>query len=212
VSDWLIGAGYLVEAVHNGIDGSDMLKLGGFDLVVLDWDLPGKPGIEILRESRQRGDKTPIIMLTAKSMIDDKEKGLDFGADDYLTKPFAMRELAARIRAALRRPAGFHSQVLKAGEIELDLTEHRVKKAGVEIHLQPKDFALLEFLMRHPNRIFSSDVLLARVWESESEASADALRTSIKRIRRALDAKDVDESASIIKNIPRVGYTVRSDD
>lgn len=211
ISDWLLGDGYSVEQVHDGIDAADLLKLGGFDLVVLDWDLPRKSGIDVLRESRLRGDKTPIIMLTAKSLVMEKEQGLDIGADDYLTKPFAMKELAARIRAVLRRPQEMLSQVLKAGDVQLDLNKHRLTKGGVDVHLQPKDFALLEFFMRNPNRIFSAEVLLARVWESESEASPDALRTAIKRIRQVLDNKDAEDSSSIIKTIPRVGYTLRAD-
>jgi len=212
VSDWLIGQMHSVESVHDGRKADDLLKLGGFDLIVLDWDLPYKSGLELLRDFRERGGQTPVIMLTAKDALSDKERGLDVGADDYVTKPFAVKELAARIRAILRRPPELLSEVLIRGDIKLDPNKHELTKAGVELRLQPKDFALLEFLMRNPNRIFSTDVLLARVWASESEATADALRTSIKRIRRTIDDTSEDGSTSIIRTIPRVGYTLRSDD
>ncbi len=212
VSDWLIGQRHSVESVHDGRKADDLLKLGGFDLIVLDWDLPFKSGLELLKDFRERGGQTPVIMLTAKDGLSDKERGLDVGADDYVTKPFAVKELAARIRAILRRPPEILSEVLIRGDIKLDPNKHELTKAGVELRLQPKDFALLEFFMRNPNRIFSSDVLLARVWESESEATADALRTSIKRIRRTIDDTNEDGSTSIIRTIPRVGYTLRTDD
>lgn len=212
ISDWLIGAGYDVESIQDGMEAAHLLKLGGFDMIVLDWDLPGKNGIDILREFRSGGGKAPVIMLTAKNMLADKEQGLDIGADDYVTKPFAMKELAARIRAVMRRPTDVVlSDVLRSGDLALDLNSHRLTKGGVEVHLQPRDFALLEFFMRHPNQIFSADVLLARVWSSESEASIDALRTSIKRVRRAIDGAGQDDSNSIIKTIPKLGYTFRSD-
>lgn len=211
VGDWLLGAGYDVESAFDGTTGMDILRAGSFDIILLDWDLPEKSGLDILREFRSRGGKSRVIMLTAKNHLSDKELGLDLGADDYLTKPFALKELAARIRAILRRPAEVINDVLVAGDIQIDLGKHRLTKNGVDIHLQPRDFSLLEFLMRYPNQIFSADVLLSRVWSSDSEASPDALRTSIKRIRKALDEQSNDESKSIIKNIPRVGYTLRVD-
>lgn len=211
VGDWLLGAGYDVESAFDGTTGMDILRAGSFDIILLDWDLPEKSGLDILREFRSRGGKSRVIMLTAKNHLSDKELGLDLGADDYLTKPFALKELAARIRAILRRPADVINDVLVAGDIQIDLGKHRITKNGVDIHLQPRDFSLLEFLVRYPNQIFSADVLLARVWSSDSEASPDALRTSIKRIRKALDEQSNDESKSIIKNIPRVGYTLRID-
>lgn len=212
VSDWLIGQHYDVETTQDGLSALELLKLGGFDLVVLDWDLPGKSGIELLKEFRDWGGHTPVIMLTAKDDPSEKEKGFDYGVDDYVTKPFGVRELAARVRAVLRRPPEMVSEVLVAGDVQLDHSKHRVTKAGVEVKLQPKDFTLLEFFMRNPNQIFSPDVLLTRVWASDSEASIDALRTAIKRIRQAIDTTNGDPSKSIIKTVPRVGYTLQSND
>ncbi len=212
VSDWFSGQNYSVEVVYDGLAGLDMLLLGGFDLIVLDWDLPGKSGIELLQEYRRRGGQTPVIMLTAKCDSTEIERGFDYGADDYVTKPFGVKELTARVRAVLRRPREMLAEVLVAGEVHLNRAKHHVTRGGVEVRLQPKDFALLEFFMRNPGQVFSTDVLLARVWASDSEASIDALRTAIKRIRQAIDTADGDVSRSIIKTVPRVGYTLQSFD
>jgi DNA-binding response OmpR family regulator len=209
VSDWLLRDNYEVETVHDGMKGSDVLIGGGFDLVVLDWNLPGKSGVDLLKEFRDQGGVTPVILLTGKNSIDDKEEGFDVGADDYLTKPFQMKELSARIRAILRRPPQMLSSALKHGDIELDSNKHRLTRGGLDVHLSPRDFALFEFFMRNPQRIFSADVLLSRVWQTDSEATPEALRAAIRRIRRALDEPDQDESSSIIRNVPRVGYTLR---
>jgi len=209
IVEWLSNERYLVEPVYDGNDGMDLLKLSQYDVVVLDWDLPGMQGIDILREFRSRGGNTPIIMLTGKGTINDKEMGLDLGADDYLAKPFSIKELAARIRALLRRPAPTTSNILQVRDIGLDTGKYRVTKSGTEVHLLPRDFALLEFFMRHPDEVFSADTLLARVWQSDSEASLEALRTAIKRIRKKLDTSE-SETESVIENIPRVGYRLRS--
>jgi DNA-binding response OmpR family regulator len=209
IVEWLAGERYLVEAAHDGHHGMDLLRLSHYDVVVLDWDLPGMQGIDILRQFRAGGGNTPVIMLTGKGSISEKEMGLDSGADDYIAKPFSIKELAARIRALLRRPAPTTSNVLKVKDIGLDAVKYRVTKSGVEVHLLPRDFALLEFFMRHPDEVFSADTLLARVWQSDSEASLEALRTAIKRIRKKLDTSD-SETDSVIENIPRVGYRLRS--
>ncbi len=140
--------------------------------------------------------------------MSDKETGLDAGADDYLTKPFDLRELVARIRAMLRRRTVAASSVLTYKLIELDPQSHKVTRAGQPVHVLPRDFALLEFLMRHPNEIFAVESLLLRVWESDSEASPEGLRVAVRRLRRALDTSE-DLSESIIENVSRVGYRLR---
>ncbi len=209
IVEWLHNERHLVETAYDGNHGMDLLKLSQYDLVVLDWDLPGMHGIDILRQFRANGGNTPIIMLTGKGSISEKEMGLDSGADDYVPKPFSIKELAARIRALLRRPAPTTSNVLKVRDIGLDAAKYRVTKSGTEVHLLPRDFALLEFFMRHPDEVFSADTLLARVWQSDSEASLEALRTAIKRIRKKLDTSE-NETESVIENIPRIGYRLRS--
>lgn len=209
IAGWLKSERYTVEVAYDGDIAREILKISSFDVVVLDWDLPGCTGIEILREFRENGGSTPVIMLTGKSTITDKETGLDIGADDYLTKPFNIKELGARVKALLRRPTLMNSSVLKAGDIELDSSKHRILRGGQEVHLLPRDFALLEFLLRHKDQVFSAEALIARVWESDSDASPEGLRTAIKRIRKKIDDGTEDDQ-SLIENIPRVGYRLRS--
>ncbi len=209
ISGWLKSERYTVEVAYDGDIAREILKISSFDVVVLDWDLPGCSGIEILREFRANGGSTPVIMLTGKSTITDKETGLDIGADDYLTKPFNIKELGARVKALLRRPTLMNSSVLRAGDIELDSSKHRILRGGQEVHLLPRDFALLEFLLRHKDQVFSAEALIARVWESDSDASPEGLRTAIKRIRKKIDDGTEDDQ-SLIENIPRVGYRLRS--
>ena len=208
IMEWLATERHLVEPAYDGNHGMDLLRLAQYDIVVLDWDLPGMQGIDILRQFRADGGNTPVIMLTGKGSISEKEVGLDSGADDYIAKPFSIKELAARIRALLRRPAPTTSNILQVRDIGLDAGKYRVTKGGLEVHLLPRDFALLEFFMRHPDEVFSADTLLARVWQSDSEASLEALRTAIKRIRKKLDTSE-SETESVIENIPRVGYRLR---
>jgi DNA-binding response OmpR family regulator len=207
VVDWLRFEHHSVEIVHNGREGLERLQTSEYDAVILDWDLPGMAGIDVCRQFRTEGGLSPIIMLTGKNAISEKEQGLDSGADDYLTKPFNMKELSARLRAVLRRPAGVVANVLKVRDIEMDPSRYLVKKAGVEIQLLPKEFSLLEFFMRHPNQVFSSDALIQRVWQSDSEATGDAIRTCLKRLRKKLG--DSDDSEPIIQTIHGVGYRIR---
>lgn len=209
VADGLRDERHTVEHVADGAEALDLLKFSQFDVIVLDWQLPGLSGIEILQSYRQSGGKTPVLMLTGKGEISDKEAGLDTGADDYLTKPFNMRELVARIRALLRRPGVQTSNTLQARDLVLDPVKHRVTKNGKPLHLLPRDFALLEFFLRHQEEVFSAESLISRVWHSDSDASAEGLRAAIRRIRRAVDDGE-DLSESIIENIARVGYRLRS--
>jgi len=207
IAEWLSFERHMVEIVHNGRDATDRLRNCHYDIIILDWSLPDANGLEICRSYRSEQGTTPIIMLTGRGSITDKEAGLDSGADDYLTKPFNMKELSARIRALLRRATAQPSNVLKAGELTVDPGKYKVLKSGVEIQLLPREFALLEFFMRHPDEVFSAEALLQRVWHSESEATSDALRTCIKRLRQKIDASEDD---SIIQTIPRVGYRLKT--
>lgn len=207
VRDWLTFEHHMVETANNGRDGLERLQVYEYDLVILDWELPEMTGVEILRELRGRGVSTPVLMLTGKSSVNDKEEGLDAGADDYLTKPFHMKELSARVRSVLRRAGGNVSNVLKVKDMELDPSSFRATRGGKEIQLLPKEFAMLEFLMRHANQVFSAEALLSRVWASESEVTVDAVSTCIKRLRKKIDQPETD---SFIRTVHGVGYKVES--
>ncbi len=198
---------HTVDMFHDGLDGLEALKATVYDVAILDWDLPGLPGVEILAKFREQGGLTPVIMLTGKSEISDKTTGLDAGADDYLTKPFNSRELAARIRSLLRRPPQIRSNIVEFDGVTLDPSNFGVVKDGTTTRLQPRDFALLEFFMRHPTEVFDVDALMDRVWKLDSDCSPPAVRMAITRIRKALDREGEE---SIIENLPRVGYRLRS--
>lgn len=206
ISDWLGHEHYQVEIAFNGTEGMEKLRHYAYDLIILDWDLPQKSGLDICREFRAGGKDTPILMLTGKGEIADRETGLDAGADDYLPKPFHMRELSARLRALLRRPAGLVPNVLKVRDLELNPNTFVVTKGGATLELLPREFALLEFFMRHPEQVFTPEALLDRVWNSESDSSPEALRTCLMRLRKKIDdSKD----NSVIRTVHGVGYKLQ---
>ncbi|MBX9696137.1 MAG: response regulator transcription factor [Cyanobacteria bacterium] len=207
VSEWLSREKYTVETAENGQMASTILRVSDFDVIILDWMLPGKSGVEICKEYRERGGKTPILMLTARTTIDDREHGLDAGADDYLCKPFALKELSARVRALLRRASNSTSNVLLIRNIALDPSARTVTRVGDEVHLEPREFALLEFFMRHPDTIFSADSLITRVWESDADVSIEAIRTYIRGLRKKVDSGD---GKPLITTVHGVGYRFNS--
>ncbi|MBX9949856.1 MAG: response regulator transcription factor [Candidatus Obscuribacterales bacterium] len=203
VVDWLTGEKYATEAVYKGTDGLERLKFYKYDVVILDWDLPGLSGVEVCRQFRDEGGTTPILMLTGKKEITDKAEGLDSGADDYLTKPFDVIELSARLRALLRRTNNVTKTVLTAGNLTLDPTSRKVTVCGNEVDLQPKEYSLLEFLLRHPNQPFNAEAIMDRVWTASSDAAPDTVRLHVMRLRNKIDEEGKE---SIIRTIHRVGY------
>ncbi|HEY9870040.1 MAG TPA: response regulator transcription factor [Candidatus Obscuribacterales bacterium] len=207
VEDWLSHEHHMVETVHDAADGRHRMLYEEYDLIIVDWNLPGGSGVELVKELRNKGATTPVLLLTGKSLVSEKETGLDAGADDYLTKPANLRELSARVRALLRRASGAASNVLKAGNLTLDPVTFRVTRNGEEIDLQRREFALLEFLMRHPDQVFSAEALLERVWASESDATRDAIKTCLKRLRKKID---VEGRESVIKTVHGVGYKLKA--
>jgi len=208
IKDELTAERYTVEVSHDGAEACDLLRTFDYDLIISDWMLPGKSGVEIIRELRDRKKATPVLMLTGKSSIENKEEGMDTGADDYLTKPFQMRELSLRVRTLLRRASGGVSNMLSVGDLTMDPVKYTLTRSGTEIRLSPVDFALMEFLMRNPGQVFSAQTLLSRVWHYDSDASAEGLRAAVRRIRKAVDTVD-DPTQSIIENVSRVGYRLR---
>lgn len=192
---------HVIDALANGAEGFSHLSMNPYDLVILDWGLPDMTGIDICRKFRARGGLTPILMLTGKDTVTDKESGLDAGADDYLTKPFHMKELMARVRALLRRPGAMMENVIKAGNLTLDTQKHRAYLNGEPLSLVPKEYALLEFFMRHPGRVFTAEALLEHVWPTDSDSTSLAVRTTMKRLRKKIDPEGV-----LLKTEHGVGY------
>jgi len=207
IVEWLTLENHTIEVVHDGKEGSERIKLYPYELVVLDWGLPGLPGIEVCRSYRAAGGTTPILMLTGKSDITQKTDGLDSGADDYLTKPFHLKELSARIRALLRRPQAVKANVLSIREYSLDTVTKQLKKSAVDVQLTPKEYALVEFMMRHPDQVFSQEDLLNKVWSSESESTIYSIYTTVKTLRKKLN---VEGQKALISTVHGMGYRIES--
>lgn len=196
---------YVVEAVKTGQEGLTKLEQRIFDLAILDWMLPDMMGVDICKQFRAGGGTTPILILTAKNSSEEKALGLDSGADDYLVKPFDPTELLARLRALLRRPAGWTGKTLRVRDLELDTTTYRVTRGGREVELALKEIAILELLMRHPNQRFTAEAMLQRIWRSDGSASIETVRTHMKTLRKKLN--DTDENA-LIKTTRHLGYRI----
>lgn len=204
ITECLESEGHRVQTAHDGADGLQYLQCSGFDVAILDWQLPSLSGPEICEKYRNGGGKMPILMLTQKSNVTDREKGLDSGADDYLSKPFEVRELRARIRALLRRSTGLFSAARESSGLILDYAGCAVTIGAKRVRLLHREFDLLEFLMRHPQTFFPAEKLLDHVWQADTEASVEAVRTCISRLRTKLDQPGTRNS--VIETVKGWGY------
>ena len=179
--------GYSVEVASTGRDGEDIAAGQGFDLVILDLMLPDLEGTAVCRNLRQRGIKTPIVMLTALSSTSDKIAGLDAGADDYVIKPFEFDELVARVRALLRRGQAQEASVLTFEDIEMDLNKRQVTRAGHRIKLTAKEFAVLEYFLRNPERVLTRTAIGEHVWDMNFDGESNVIDVYVSLIRRKID-------------------------
>jgi two-component system, OmpR family, copper resistance phosphate regulon response regulator CusR len=197
-----------VTLAHTGEDGFFLAQTQVFDLWIFDVMLPGRDGIEILRNLRRLGDRTPGMLLTSRDAVEDRVRGLDSGADDYLVKPFAFSELQARIRALLRRGVAEIPATLRLGDLELDQVRHTVARAGKPIDLTPKEFELLEYLLSQPGQVVSRDMLGREVWKESSRHTPldNVIDVHIARLRRKLD--DGFER-KILQTVRGVGFVLR---
>ena len=204
----LVGAGHRVDVVHDGEEGLTRAESGAYDLVVLDVMLPGVDGVEVARGLREGGVRTPILMLTARDAVPDRVRGLDAGADDYLTKPFALEELLARVRALGRRPAGVgDGEVLRVGDLELDAPRHEVRRGGTPIELTAKEFDLLAYLMRHAGQVLSRAQIMDHVWGYDADPVSNVVDIYVHYLR---DKIDKDSPQPLLRTIRGVGYTIRA--
>ncbi len=196
---------YSVDAVFNGHDALDYGLCENYDGIILDIMMPGKNGIEVLTELRKNGVDTPVLILTAKGEVDDKITGLDAGADDYLTKPFAMGELLARIRALTRRKADFTPNLLTSGNLSLNRESFELSVGEESIRLGNKEFQMMEMLMSNPGRLISTEQFMERIWGYETEAEINVVWVYISYLRKKL----VSLKANLeIKAVRGVGYTL----
>lgn len=196
---------YTVTAVYNGNDALDHILTGEYDALVLDVMMPGKDGLQVLREARRQGIKTPALFLTAKSEVEDRVAGLDAGADDYLPKPFATSEFLARVRALVRRSDSYAPVVLEFGNVRLNLNTYVLSVSGEELRLNNREYQLMELFLRHPHQVFSSEHLMERIWGLDSEAEIDVVWTYIGFLRKKLKQLHADAE---IKTIRGAGYAL----
>jgi DNA-binding response OmpR family regulator len=195
--------GFAVDAAHSGFEGEELAATGTHDVVILDLMLPDRDGVDVCRNLRRRGADVKILMLTALGSTQDKIQGLDAGADDYLVKPFEFEELLARIRALLRRGDASESRHLRCDDLELDLYTRVAKRSDRSIDLSNKEFALLEYFMRNPNRVLSRTQIGEKVWDMAFEPSSNVVDVYVSSLRKKID-KGFDHG--LIHTIKGVGY------
>jgi DNA-binding response OmpR family regulator len=196
--------GYAVDALHDGSSAGEQATIVEYDAVVLDVMLPGRSGFQVLRDIRARKPSLPVLLLTAKDSVEERVAGLDAGADDYMTKPFALSELSARLRALLRRGAP-RENVLRVGDLELDTIRRSVRRAGRAVDLKPKEFALLEFLMRHAGRPVPRSLIIEHVWDIHFDSVSNVVEVHINSLRNKLDRGT---APPLIHTIRGVGYVL----
>jgi two-component system OmpR family response regulator len=213
VSKGLSQDGHTVDTASTGTEGLALWQAARYDAVVLDLMLPEKSGIAILKQMRNAGDLTPVLVLSAKIAVDDRVSGLESGADDYMTKPFSFSELAARLHAITRRTQsaaqkGKTSTTLSACDVTVDLLRRSVVRGDKKIDLQPREFALLELLMRNPNRPLTKTLILERIWDYSFDPQTNIVDVLVCRLRNKLDAGF---STKLIQTMRGVGYVFRAD-
>lgn len=201
----LVAEGYSVSCAYDGDEGERLASTGDFHLVILDRMLPGRDGLSLLKELRRTRPSLPVIMLTARAEIEDRVEGLNAGATDYLAKPFSFDELAARVRAHLRKPSQSRATELKAAGITLDLLARRVEREGVEVQLSTTEFDLLAYLLRHTGQVLSREQILNAVWDYSHDPGTNVVGVYISYLRRKLEQPG---KASPIETVRGAGYRV----
>lgn len=195
--------GYAVDVAYDGVDGQELAEMTPYDVIILDIMLPKRDGLEVCRELRQQKINIPILMLTARDAIEDRVEGLDSGADDYLVKPFAIDELHARLRALLRRESPDKTRLLTIADLTLDPAAHRVLRRGIPIELTAKEFSLLEYLMRNPDRLITRGMAENHVWSYDYDGASNVVDVYIRRLRRKVDEPF---QVKLIETVRGVGY------
>ncbi|MBK7664872.1 MAG: heavy metal response regulator transcription factor [Sterolibacteriaceae bacterium] len=203
-------AGFVVDIARDGMDGLHLAVTGDYDLLVLDVMLPGLNGWQVLETLRRGGREMPVLFLTARDHVEDRVKGLELGADDYLVKPFAFSELLARVRTLLRRgKSGTEATVLRAADLELDLLRRRVTRAGKRIELTAKEFALLELLLRRQGEVLPRSLIASQVWDMNFDSDTNVIEVAMRRLRGKVDD---DFESRLIRTVRGMGYVLEVPD
>ena len=201
-------AGFVVDLAHNGNDGLHLALQGTYDLVILDVMLPGLNGWQVLQSMRQHGLQMPAMFLTARDQVEDRVKGLELGADDYLVKPFSFAELLARVRTILRRGrSGTESTTLCVADLELDLLRRRVTRAGKRIDLTAKEFGLLELLMRRSGEVLPRSLIASQVWDMNFDSDTNVIEVAMRRLRIKIDEG---QDVKLIQTVRGMGYVLEA--
>jgi DNA-binding response OmpR family regulator len=202
----LVEDGYAVDTAYDGVEGEDMALFAPYDIIILDVMLPKRDGIEVCRSLRDQKMASPILMLTARDGLDDRVLGLDSGADDYLVKPFEIRELRARLRALLRRESASKSGDLVIDDLRLDPSTHFVRRGDTPLELTAKEYSLLEYMMRNPNRLITREMVVAHLWDYDQSIASNVVDVYIRRLRRKVDDPC---PLKLIETIRGAGYRLR---
>ncbi len=209
IAQALTDQGFAVDVAHDGERALELVETYPYDVVVLDLMLPRLEGLAVCRRMRQAGHRTPVLVLSARDLVDDRVRGLDAGADDYLVKPFAIEELTARLRALLRRQAGKTAPVLSVGDLHLDPATRTVRRGAKPISLTPREFALLEYLMRRPGVVHTRAMIAEHVWDFPFDHASNVVDVYVKHLRDKIDAAD---RRSVIQAVRGVGYVLDDPD
>jgi DNA-binding response OmpR family regulator len=202
----LMDEGYAVDVAYDGVEGQELAEMTSYDVIILDIMLPIRDGLDVCRELRKQRINTPILMLTARDTVEDRVKGLDSGADDYLVKPFALDELRARLRALLRRESTDKTGLLSIANLTLNPSTRDVSRGDVPVQLTVKEFALLEYLMRNPNRLITREMAEGHVWSYDYDGISNVVDVYIRRLRRKIDEPF---AVKLIETVRGVGYRLR---
>ncbi len=198
---------YAVDVAYDGEEGFHLAAMNDYDMIILDWMLPKMDGLEVLTQLRDKKVSTPILLLTAKDAVDDKVTGLNKGADDYLTKPFAFSELLARIRSLLRRGQAETQTELKVGDLILDMVSHKVSREGEEIELTGKEYSLLEYFMRNEGKVLTRTMIAEHVWDYNFDTFTNVIDVYVNHLRKKIDKK---YPAKLLHTLRGVGYVMRT--
>jgi two-component system copper resistance phosphate regulon response regulator CusR len=201
----LTEAGFVADLARDGVDGLHLALTGDYDLAILDVMLPRLDGWQVLQEIRYKGKYLPVLFLTARDQVEDRVKGLEYGADDYLVKPFAFSELLARVRALLRRGKTNEPELLQIADLELDLLRRRVTRAGKRIDLTAKEFALLELLLRRQGEVLPRSLIASQVWDMNFDSDTNVIEVAVRRLRAKID--DAFEP-KLIRTVRGMGYVL----